>query len=74
MAKIEAVSTPKGPGGITCATCRYFSTSPAECRRKSPLGTLVGGPGGQPAVIGFWPSTRPEGWCGEHERDPLKLS
>lgn len=66
--RISPAQPAGGPNGIKCETCHYFSASPAECRRKSPLGTLIGGPAGQPAVVGFWPSTRPEGWCGEYTR------
>lgn len=61
-------------GEQTCATCAHFAALPKECRARSPLGIVLQGPNGQPAVMGYFPSTKAENWCGEWRAESLSLS
>jgi hypothetical protein len=49
----------------TCETCRHFAALPKECRAKSPQPVMIQGPMGQPAVLGVFPATKSDNWCGE---------
>jgi hypothetical protein len=66
----SANTEPRGPGGITCAGCAHFADvgTGGECREDSPKGIMVPTDSlGGMAAIGFWPSTRPDRWCGKHK-------
>lgn len=53
----------------TCIACRAFSPLTKECRKHSPDGVVVQGPGGVASVMGVWPATSPDNWCCEFEPD-----
>lgn len=50
-----------------CQSCKHFSALSNECRAHAPTAQLVPGPEGRLQVIGVWPATRKEHWCGEFE-------
>lgn len=50
----------------TCVTCRWFAPLAKECRVLPPQPVMVQGPGGQSAVLGIFPATREDNWCGRH--------
>jgi hypothetical protein len=55
-------------GNETCATCPHFvklgETGP-ECHRNPP-GFIINNRSGE--IVGIWPPTKEERWCGEHPR------
>ena len=63
-----------------CRTCRFWFKHPnaaparpiGQCRRHGPVPIMIGlgqDPLGQqqPVINGFFPETRPDIWCGDHE-------
>lgn len=48
----------------TCETCRHFSALTGECRAQPPKAFLMPTPDGQVKVMGVWPATRKDNWCG----------
>lgn len=68
----------------TCQDCRFwdFRTDPGTvrqaalgyCRRRSPREFRYGcGTDGLPKIESSeWPATRPQDWCGEHERKGIQ--
>ena len=58
-----------------CGACHYYELREKECRRHAPTphvvmvqnpSALSTGPDMAPMVMGIWPATRPECWCGEY--------
>lgn len=49
-----------------CQNCKHFSALANECRAHAPSAQLVPGPDGRIQVLGVWPATRKEHWCGEY--------
>ena len=55
----------------TCASCAFFAPggkqkgASAGCRAHAPVALLVADRKGNPATLGTWPPTQPNGWCGE---------
>ena len=57
----------------SCGTCRHYSTKERECRRNPPTAfpvqraSALTGETTTLSVLGIWPATRAENWCGEWE-------
>jgi hypothetical protein len=57
----------------SCGNCAYYMTSARACRRYPPTPLMVGVKQGlattnqEPAIMPYFPSMLPSGWCGEHE-------
>lgn len=51
----------------TCQTCAHFGALVNQCRAHAPV-ALVGGLNqqGYPVIVGAWPATNKDNWCGEH--------
>lgn len=49
----------------SCALCSAFSVLTSECRRHSPKPIAVNTGNGQIRIIGAWPGTVGENWCGD---------
>lgn len=43
-----------------CENCEFFAPDEKECRKGTP-GVLPS----QQGIIGLWPPTRPDKWCGQ---------
>ncbi len=70
----------------TCANCRFWLLPPKHgenrpigmCRRRGPVPLLIGSGVHPvthqpfPVINGFFPETRPDVWCGDHEPRPVR--
>lgn len=57
----------------TCSTCRFWQpktekAETAECRRSAPL------PQARPRALAYWPITKVDAACGEHQKATTKRS
>lgn len=51
----------------TCQNCAHFGALVNQCRAHAPV-ALIGGVDrrGMPVIVGAWPATSKDQWCGEH--------
>lgn len=75
--KVLSIKAPQGQGVKVddcipkrCDTCRFYESPNlqllGECRRRSPYFN--------DGSIRFWPNVKPDLWCGEYKRLPVKVS
>ena len=50
--------------GQCCESCRFFSALANECRVRPPSPVVGNTPAGQ-IILGIFPATKKENWCGE---------
>ncbi len=51
---------------MACQDCKYFSALTSECRKNPPVPVMIAGRDG-PHVLGMFPATRADQWCGAFE-------
>lgn len=49
----------------TCGDCRHFAALVQQCRAKSPTPAAIPSGRGELQVIGMWPATNKNEWCGD---------
>lgn len=61
-------------GPENCGNCEFYMAAAKVCRRYPPvplmLGAKQGLAGQEPAIMAYFPSMTPAGWCGEHQLIP----